>query len=108
MNNMLEELLAEQHDRGGQYRMIQKPMRTTTLIDIQERQKLRCAKCGTNLSVKSIRNAGHALLLELLPAVVMETVANTRTPVKCNITYERKGRANIIVIHGNVLGDNDI
>ena len=52
MNDMLEELLAEQHDRGGQYRMIQTPMRTTTLIDIQERQKLRCARCGTNLSFK--------------------------------------------------------
>jgi late competence protein required for DNA uptake (superfamily II DNA/RNA helicase) len=52
MNDMLKELIAEQHDRGGQYRMIQRTTRTTTLIDIQERQKLRCAKCGTNLSVK--------------------------------------------------------
>lgn len=49
---MLEELIAEQHDRGGQYRMIQKPTRTTTLIELQERANLTCAQCGTNLSVK--------------------------------------------------------
>lgn len=49
---MLEELIAEQHDRGGQYRMIQQPTRTTTLIELQERANLTCAKCGTNLSVK--------------------------------------------------------
>ena len=29
---MLEELIAEQHDRGGQYRMIQKPTRTQNAV----------------------------------------------------------------------------
>ena len=50
--NMFEELIAEQHDRGGQYRMIQKPASNITLIDSKERSNLTCAKCGTNLSVK--------------------------------------------------------
>lgn len=49
---MLEELIAEQHDRGGQYRMIKQSTSTTTLIDPEERKHLTCAKCGTNLSVK--------------------------------------------------------
>ena len=48
----LEELLAEQHDRGGQYRMINPPHQTPTLIGTEERRGLTCYKCGTKLSVK--------------------------------------------------------
>lgn len=49
------ELLMEQFDSTGQYRMINDPRRQTPtmrLIPHNERAGLRCVTCGTNLSVK--------------------------------------------------------
>lgn len=48
---LLQELLDEQHDRGGQYRMINQSSHME-LVDINLRHNLTCANCGTNKSVK--------------------------------------------------------
>lgn len=50
-NDLLQELLDEQHDRGGQYRMVNRSQHME-LVDINLREKLTCCHCGTNKSVK--------------------------------------------------------
>lgn len=46
---MMEELLEEQRDRSGQYRMISP---RPSLIKVEDRRNKTCARCQTNLSVK--------------------------------------------------------
>ena len=51
-NDLLQELLEEQHDRGGQYRMLNQNQPRMELVDLKLRENLTCCHCGTNLSVK--------------------------------------------------------